>query len=298
MSMPPPSKNKKIVLDEDTYEENLTKIVRNTFYPDAEKYKAQLEYMDALEKGDLAQAHTIQERLNSIQRKQTPGATPLMVGNTPLPSPGPYKRNNPINIDDDITKNETVTSFQNKYTNEDDHLFEELHKKDLNKHHKKFFWIKPEEIKYIQNGPDNILRIKNDAENKKPEIVIQNTRIRLHKPSNNINSNLNTNTNSKSTTKQKYDIVSTPLPDTNDENNTITTWGEIESTPLLLDSSLSDLCDIPSSPYRLSEDKKSDKVRDKLIKNAREDKLKKRKSGLPKQLLELYERKKKLKLNK
>lgn len=41
--MPPPKPKKKIVLDEDTFQENLTRLTRKIYYPDSEKYKAQLD---------------------------------------------------------------------------------------------------------------------------------------------------------------------------------------------------------------------------------------------------------------
>lgn len=41
--MPPPKSKKKIVLDEDTFQENLTRLTRKIYYPDSEKYKAQLD---------------------------------------------------------------------------------------------------------------------------------------------------------------------------------------------------------------------------------------------------------------
>lgn len=266
--------------------------------------------MEALEKGDVDKAHTIKERLNSIQRKQTPGATPLKVGTTPLPSPLPNSNTEYTTEKEttkDLTEGHTISSFLATYTSEDDQLFNDLHDKDVKDHHKKFFWIKEKDLKMIQNGPEPInLMIKNIAENTTPEIHIENTRVRINK--NNNNTSINTKfsnsiigsniTTSKTHSKtQKYDLLSTPLNTEDNEGNdeAIMTWGEIESTPLLLDNSLKDLCDIPASPYRLGEDKKSDKIRDKLIEKNRKEKQMKRKSALPQSLLQMYERRKKIK---
>lgn len=41
--MPPPKSKKKTVLDEDTFQENMTRLTRRIYYPDSEKYKAQLD---------------------------------------------------------------------------------------------------------------------------------------------------------------------------------------------------------------------------------------------------------------
>lgn len=265
--------------------------------------------MEALEKGDVDKAHTIKERLNSIQRKQTPGATPLKVGTTPLPSPYPASNTTYTaekETTKDLTEGHTISSFLATYTSEDDQLFNDLHDKDVKDHHKKFFWIKEKELKMIQNGPEPVnLMIKNISENTTPEIHIENTRVRINKGNNTLsNSNSITSSNTPSSKSyntnlksQQYDLLSTPLNTEDNDGNTetIMTWGEIESTPLLLDNSLKDLCDIPASPYRLGEDKKSDKVRDKLIEKNRNEKKMKRKSGLPQSLLQMYERRKKIK---
>ena len=42
---PPPSKKKKTIVDEDVYEEALSKIIERDFYPDLEKLQKQQEVL-------------------------------------------------------------------------------------------------------------------------------------------------------------------------------------------------------------------------------------------------------------
>ncbi|XP_043925715.1 splicing factor ESS-2 homolog [Protopterus annectens] len=63
------------ILDEETYIESLEKIVQRDFFPDVEKLRAQKEYLDAEETGDLEKMREIAIKFGSSLGK-TPGNTP------------------------------------------------------------------------------------------------------------------------------------------------------------------------------------------------------------------------------
>nr|CAB3237496.1 protein DGCR14 [Phallusia mammillata] len=78
----------KEVLDEESYTENVEKIIVRDFFPDHEHLKDQKEYLDAEERKDFEKMRQIALKYAAVQRGSTPAS---FIGNTPLPSPATFE---------------------------------------------------------------------------------------------------------------------------------------------------------------------------------------------------------------
>jgi len=150
--MPPPPAPKKIkrpktVLDEDAYTEGLSKIIARDFFPGLLESETQQEYLDALDSKDQGWISSAGRRLQHVM---TPGRqrtrdTPLRptlqtprgyVGDTPASTVSTLVEKKP-----EVDTNMSLSSFQSKYTSEDNESFYKLVDRQNQKRAEKYAWL-------------------------------------------------------------------------------------------------------------------------------------------------------------
>ncbi|XP_050408670.1 splicing factor ESS-2 homolog [Patella vulgata] len=160
----------KKILDEDTYTEEITKIIERDFYPDLPKLDAQAEYLEALEKNDLITLRKIQMKYGP-SRPGTASSSQYLSPAT-FETPDPSQRNSspklktkdgdvdpsappdlhPVNPE--IEKSNIGTylevsesrrlgldKFFSKNTSEDNAAFDEILRESDRKHRAKHAWL-------------------------------------------------------------------------------------------------------------------------------------------------------------
>ncbi|KAI0021937.1 nuclear protein Es2 [Xylariomycetidae sp. FL0641] len=155
--MPPPPPPKRIkrpkkVIDEDSYTDALSQIIARDFFPGLLESETQQEYLDALESKDDAWITSASRRLQHVMtpgRKTTrrgtslaPGAqTPRgFVGDTPS-SVAAESTTSTQKEKPEIDTNMSLSSFQSKYTSEDNESFYKLLDKQNSKRAEKYAWL-------------------------------------------------------------------------------------------------------------------------------------------------------------
>ena len=151
--MPPPPPPKRIkrpktVLDEDAYTEGLSRIIARDFFPGLLESETQQEYLDALDSKDQAWISSASRRLQHVM---TPGRQ--RVKDTPLrpafQTPRGYVGDTPASTVSTMTEkksevdttNMSLSSFQAKYTSEDNESFYKLVDKQNQKRAEKYAWL-------------------------------------------------------------------------------------------------------------------------------------------------------------
>ncbi|XP_018424159.1 PREDICTED: protein DGCR14 isoform X2 [Nanorana parkeri] len=160
-------KPKKKVLTEQTYIENLQKIIQRDFFPDVEKLRAQKEYLEAEESGDL-------EKMRQIAIKF--GTSGKFSRETPLPYATPATFETPVGLpgtpsllvkhrtgDEESEKTEEenqelpcLDKFLAKHTSEDNASFEQIMEVAKEKEKARNSWLYEAEEEYNQRFQDNL----------------------------------------------------------------------------------------------------------------------------------------------
>lgn len=159
--MPPPAKRIKRpqkILEEDDYVSAVSKIIARDFFPGLIENETQQEYMDALESGDKSWISNASRRLNQVM---TPGSTRGRRG-TSLQTPHTLAADTPdggrmidtpmsvrsdaCTVDtqaprDEIDTNMSLSSFQARYTSEDNESFYRLLDSQNRKKAEKYAWM-------------------------------------------------------------------------------------------------------------------------------------------------------------
>ncbi|XP_058453617.1 splicing factor ESS-2 homolog [Malaya genurostris] len=126
--------NKKKILTEESYLEEMAKIIQRDFFPDLQKLKAQNEYLDALASNDIVKLRQIFSKYNSkspLFRQPSPATF-----ETPLPSASLATEDTPSvrstvsasssKSSKSLADGHSLDSFLQNYTSEDNDSFQEI----------------------------------------------------------------------------------------------------------------------------------------------------------------------------
>uniref|UniRef100_A0A8B9LZT7 Ess-2 splicing factor homolog n=1 Tax=Accipiter nisus TaxID=211598 RepID=A0A8B9LZT7_9AVES len=168
---PPAPRRPKKILDEEAYIESLEKIIQRDFFPDVEKLRAQKEYLEAEENGDLEKMRQIAIKFGSSLGKSSrdtpaPYVTPATF-ETPEVHPGGLPLGNKAKAGvkaaeegeaekDDKDALPSLDSFLAKHTSEDNASFEQIMEVAKEKEKVKHAWLYSAEDEYAQRRNENL----------------------------------------------------------------------------------------------------------------------------------------------
>ncbi|KAM4050142.1 splicing factor ESS-2 homolog [Anomaloglossus baeobatrachus] len=159
---------KKQVLCEETYIQNLQKIIQRDFFPDVEKLRAQKEYLEAEESGDLEKMRQIAIKIGTSGRGSRESPLPYVTPatfETPAGVPGTpsFTAKNREGEEGDGEKTEegaeelpSLDNFLAKHTSEDNASFEQIMEVAKEKERAKNSWLYEAEEEYKQRLQQNL----------------------------------------------------------------------------------------------------------------------------------------------
>ncbi|XP_056387667.1 splicing factor ESS-2 homolog [Hyla sarda] len=162
------TKPKKKVLSEETYIQTMQKIIQRDFFPDVEKLRAQKEYLEAEESGDLEKMRQIAIKIGTSGRcsreSPLPYVTPATF-ETPVGVPGTPsfttkhkegEEGDSEKTEEDGDKLPSLDNFLAKHTSEDNASFEQIMEVAKEKERAKNSWLYEAEEEYKQRLQSNL----------------------------------------------------------------------------------------------------------------------------------------------
>ncbi|KRT84936.1 hypothetical protein AMK59_1463, partial [Oryctes borbonicus] len=149
----PKKRKSQAILDEDTYVEELGKIIQRDFFPDLEKLRAQNEYLEAVEKNDVMKLRELYAKYSGprrpVPRIPSPATfeTPANIHNSQMPPPSqlPMDDKSEETTSKKSEKQLSLDQFLNSHTSQDNQSFEELMIESEAKHRQKYSYLYNEE---------------------------------------------------------------------------------------------------------------------------------------------------------
>ncbi|XP_044763077.1 splicing factor ESS-2 homolog [Coccinella septempunctata] len=139
-------KRKQIILDEDSYVEEIGKIIQRDFFPSLEKMKAQNDYLDAVEKNDISKLRELYTKYSGKKpppiRVPSPATfeTPANIHNTPQ-VPNLDEPSTPINKNSTNGPKLSLDQFLNSHDSEDNDSFVDILEESERKHREKYAYL-------------------------------------------------------------------------------------------------------------------------------------------------------------
>uniref|UniRef100_A0A1B6CZD1 Uncharacterized protein n=1 Tax=Clastoptera arizonana TaxID=38151 RepID=A0A1B6CZD1_9HEMI len=163
--------NKIKVLDEDTYLENVGKIIERDFFPDLKKLRAQNDYLDALERNDMVKVRELYAKYNKKVPFSQDGYASPATFETPISNKSKddeicdnnFLENTPNNSKDLCNEENSelklsLDQYLGSHTSEDNNSFQEIIKESEQQHRHKHSWLyEGEESSNLTKGQSLIL---------------------------------------------------------------------------------------------------------------------------------------------
>ncbi|MCI4388434.1 hypothetical protein PGIGA_G00085960 [Pangasianodon gigas] len=167
-----PRKPKKNILDEDEYIESLEKIIQRDFFPDVSKLRAQKDYLEAEENGDLQRMREIAIKYGSAMAKYTPRTYVPYVTPSSFETPDSHAASPSTSHSKSRTGRDTelggkdggkeekelpsLDHFLSKNTSEDNASFEQIMDLAQDKEKLKNAWLYEAENEFKQRREENL----------------------------------------------------------------------------------------------------------------------------------------------